>query len=170
MERAMATPKEITEKFWKSLHGDRTFMLGVDGAENGHFRPMTAILELEIGGPVWIFTSQDGAVTKAVRNMKKRAMAAYSAKGHDLFATIHGTIRLDMDREIIDKLWNPFIAAWFEEGKDDPKLALLRFDAERGEIWLNENSLWAGVKMLLSGSDPKEDYDDKVAKVRLGAR
>jgi general stress protein 26 len=170
MERAMATPKEITEKFWKSLHGDRTFMLGVDGAENGHFRPMTAILEHEIGGPVWIFASQDGAVTKAVRNMKKRAMAAYSAKGFDLFATIHGTIQLDMDREMIDKLWNPFIAAWFEEGKDDPKLALLRFDAERGEIWLNENSLWEGVKMLLSGSDPKEDYEDKVAKVRLGAR
>ncbi len=166
----MPSPQEITEKFWKSLHGDRTFMLGVDGAENGHFRPMTAILEHETGGPVWIFTAQDNAVTRAVRNMKKRAMAAYSAKGHDLFATIHGTIELDMDRGMIEKLWNPFIAAWFEGGKDDPKLALLRFDAERGEIWLNENSLWAGAKMLFGAGDPKEDYQDKVAKVRLGNR
>jgi general stress protein 26 len=166
----MADPKEITEKFWKSLHGDRTFMLGVDGAENGHFRPMTAITEHEHTGPVWIFTAQDNAVTRAVRNMKKRAMAAYSAKGHDLFATIHGTIQLDMDRAMIEKLWNPFVAAWFEEGKDDPKLALLRFDAERGEIWLNENSLWAGAKMLFGAGDPKEDYEEKVAKVRLGNR
>lgn len=165
----MSKEQELTEKFWKSLHSDRTFMLGVDGAENGHFRPMTAILEHEIGGPIWIFTSQDGAVTKAIRNMPKRAMAAYSAKGHDLFATIHGTIQLDMDREMIDKLWNPYIAAWFEEGKDDPNLALLRFDAQRGEIWLNENSLWAGVKMLF-GADPKEEYRDKVAKVALGNR
>jgi general stress protein 26 len=166
----MADPKEITEKFWKSLHGDRTFMLGVDGAENGHFRPMTAITEHEHTGPVWIFTAQDNAVTRAVRNMKKRAMAAYSAKGHDLFATIHGTIQLDMDRAMIEKLWNPFVAAWFEEGKDDPKLALLRFDAERGEIWLNENSLWADAKMLFGAGDPKEDYEEKVAKVRLGNR
>lgn len=166
----MPSPQEITEKFWKSLHRDRTFMLGVDGAENGHFRPMTAILEHETGGPVWIFTAQDNAVTRAVRNMKKSAMAAYSAKGHDLFATVHGTIQLDMDREMIEKLWNPFIAAWFEGGKNDPKLALLRFDAERGEIWLNENSLWAGAKMLFGAGDPKEDYQGKVAKVRLGNR
>jgi len=166
----MPSQKEITEKFWKSLRSDRTLMLGVDGAENGHFRPMTALLEHETGGPIWIFTSQDGAVVKALRNMQKRAMASYSAKGHDLFATLHGKIQLDMDRAMIDKLWNPFIAAWFEGGKDDPKLALLRFDAERGEIWLNENSLWAGVKMMLGAGDPKEDYKDKVAKVRLGAR
>jgi general stress protein 26 len=166
----MPTSKDITEKFWKSLHSDRTLMLGVEGAENGHFRPMTALLQHESGGPIWIFTSQDGAVVKALRNMKKRAMAAYSAKGHDLFATLHGTIRLDMDRATIGKLWNPFVAAWFEGGKDDPKLALLRFEAERGEIWLNENSLWAGVKMMLGAGDPKEDYKDKVAKVRLGAR
>lgn len=166
----MASEKEITEKFWKSLHVDRTFMLGVDGAENGHFRPMTAITEHEHTGPVWIFTAQDNAVTKAVRNMKKRAMAAYAAKDHGLFATIHGTIQLDMDREMIGKLWNPFIAAWYEEGKEDSKLALLRFDAQRGEIWLNENSLIAGVKMLFGAGDPKEEYEDKVAKVSLSGR
>jgi general stress protein 26 len=96
-------------------------------------------------------------------------MAAYSAKGYDLFATVHGTIALDMDREMIDKLWNPFVAAWFEGGKTDPKLALLRFDAERGEIWLNENSFVAGVKMLF-GADLKEEYQEKVAKVAMGGR
>ena len=31
--------------------------------------------------------------------------------------------------------WNGLVAAWFEGGKDDPKLALLRLDAERAEIW-----------------------------------
>ena len=67
---------------------------------------------------------------------------------------------------IIDRLWNPFVAAWYEGGKDDPKLALLRFDTEGAEIWLNENSLLAGVKMLF-GVDPKKDYQDKVANVDL---
>lgn len=42
--------------------------------------------------------------------------------------------------------------------------------AENGEIWLNENSLWAGVKMLPGAGDPKEDDEDKVAKARLGDR
>ena len=67
---------------------------------------------------------------------------------------------------MIERLWNPFVAAWYEGGKDDPKLVLLRLDAERAEIWLDGSRLVAGVKMLL-GVDPKKDYKDKVAEVRL---
>ena len=79
---------------------------------------------------------------------------------------MHGTLSLDSNRATIDKLWNRFVAAWFEGGKDDPKLALLRLDAERAEIWVDASSLVAGIKLLL-GVDPKKDYKDKVAKVAL---
>jgi general stress protein 26 len=75
-------------------------------------------------------------------------------------------VSIDNDRAAIDRLWNRFAAAWYEGGKDDTKLALLRFDAERAEIWLDASSLAAGIKMLL-GADPKEDYKDKVAEVNL---
>ena len=68
---------------------------------------------------------------------------------------------------MIDQLWNRFVAAWYPGGKDDPKLQLIRLDPEHAKVWLNENSLWAAVKLLL-GSDPKRDYKDKVADVRLG--
>ena len=66
---------------------------------------------------------------------------------------------------MIDRLWNPFIAAWFD-GKNDPKLVLLRFDPENAEVWLNESSMLAGVKMLF-GSDPREDHQDKTGEVDL---
>jgi general stress protein 26 len=95
-----------------------------------------------------------------------RAIATFSSKGHDLFATVQGSLHLDNDRRNIDRLWNRFVAAWFEGGKDDPKLALLRMDAEQAEIWLDGSSLVAGIKMLL-GVDPKESYKDQVAKVAL---
>ena len=51
-------------------------------------------------------------------------------------------------------------------GKDDPKLALLRLDAERAEIWLEGSSLIAGIKMLF-GSDPKQEFKENVAEVTL---
>ena len=68
---------------------------------------------------------------------------------------------------MIDRLWNKYIEAWYEGGKSDPKLRLLRLDAERAEIWENASSTVAGIKLML-GMDPKEDYKDKVAKVSLG--
>lgn len=75
-------------------------------------------------------------------------------------------MRQDNDRKVIDRLRNPFVAAWYT-GKDDSKLRLLRFHPGAAEILQNASSLLAGIKMLI-GIDPKSDYQDAVAKVRLG--
>ena len=159
----MTTPKDLESKFWKALKSDRTLMLGLDGVEQGHTRPMTAQFEND-QSPIWFFGGRDNTFVKALIP-GHRVVAAFSSKGHDLFASISGTLREDSDRAVIDRLWNPFIAAWYE-GKDDPNLVLLRLDATEAEVWLNENNLLAGVKMLF-GVDPKQDYSDKVAKVDL---
>ena len=159
----MSKQEELEHRFWKAIQSDRTVMLGVDGVEDGHSRPMTALVEGE-SGPIWFFTGMPNAVVDHLAQ-GRRAIAAFIAKGHDLFASIQGRLSVDDDRAVIDRLWNPFIAAWFE-GKDDPKLVLLRFDAEHAQVWLNESNLLAGVKLLF-GSDPKQDYQDKVADVDL---
>lgn len=161
----MTTPSEIEAKFWKSLKSDMTAMLGLSG-DSAHAQPMTAQLDEDLPGRVWFFTSSE---TDLLREMGERsdAFLHFASKDHELFAAIEGELVLDNDQDVIDRLWNPFVAAWFEGGKQDPKLRLLRFDPEDGRVWLNEHSLFAGVKMLL-GHDPKQDYKDNVADVRLG--
>ena len=163
----MPTPTELEAKFWKALGSDRTMMLGLDGVEEGHARPMTGLFEND-RAPIWFFTAKDNGLVEALSlDGGNRAIATFASKGHDLFANIHGRLSVDTDRAVIDRLWNPFVAAWFEQGKDDPRLTLLRLDAERAEIWLDGSSLVAGAKLLL-GVDPKKDYKDKVAEVSLG--
>jgi general stress protein 26 len=162
----MPSPQDIEAKFWKALKSDMTMMLGLDGVEDGHARPMTAQLDGE-RSPIWFFTSKDNAIAqKLAAGHGRRAIATFASKGHDIFATVHGTVSLDTDRTTVDKLWNRFVAAWFEGGKDDPKLTLLRLDAEQAEVWMDASSLVAGIKMLL-GVEPKQDYKDKVAQVSL---
>lgn len=159
----MPSESEITQKFWKHLKSDRTIMLGVESS--GEAQPMTAQIEGDEGGPIWFFTSTDTDLVQSI-GAGQSGVAYFTAKSHDLFAGLQGELSLSRDRAIIDRLWNPFVAAWYEGGKDDPKLQLIRFDPEHAHIWLNENSLFAGVKLLL-GSDPKKDYADKVADVPL---
>jgi general stress protein 26 len=162
----MADPAELEKKFWKALESDMTMMLGVVGGEDGHTRPMTAQLDGEERGPIWFFTATDNALVQRLATGESRAIATFVSKGHDLFATVHGTLRVDTNRAVVERLWNRFVAAWYEGGKDDPKLALLRLDPDEGEVWLNGSSLVAGVKML-AGVDPKKSYKDKVAHVNL---
>ena len=162
----MARERELEEKFWKTLKSDRTLMLGLAGVDEGHSQPMTAQLSDDgDGGPLWFFTSKDTDLVKAL-GRRHRAVAHFVSKDHDLFASLHGELAIDDDGATIERLWNRYVAAWFEGGKNDPKLQLLRLDPERAQIWLNENSLFAGVKLLL-GRDPKKEYKDKVAEVEL---
>ena len=163
----MSNEAELTTKLWKGLKSDMTVMLGLAGVEEGHSQPMTAQLDDDnaAGGTIWFFTATDTDLVKAM-GQRHRAIAHFASKGHDLFASLHGELVLDNDRATIDRLWNRFVAAWFPGGKDDPKLQLLRFEPEQGQVWLNEHSLVAGVKLLL-GRDPKAEYRDKVGEVRL---
>lgn len=167
----MTNETEIKEKFWKALKSDRTMFLGLAAGDDGHARPMTAQLDDEgqdsddYNGPIWFFTSTDNHLYQHVTT-GSRAMAHFTSKGHDVWATVHGSLSQSHDRAVIDRLWNRFVAAWYEGGKDDPKLALIRLDPEKAEIWIDASSIVAGMKMLL-GIDPKEDYKDKVAEVAL---
>lgn len=162
----MSNEQELVEKFWKALKSDMTVLLALPDADEGHSRPMTAQLDDQRDdSPIYFFASKDSDWVSLLAN-HSRAMLHFASKDHDVFASVHGELSIDQDRAMIDRLWNPFVAAWYEGGKDDPKLLLLRLDPEQAQIWLNENSLFAGVKVLL-GRDPKRDYRDKVAQVRL---
>ncbi len=165
----MAKEADIEAKFWKHLRSDMTVMLGLVGKEDGHAQPMTAQLDEDLGdsSPIWFFTSKDNGLVEAMGGSGGRSVFHFASKDHDLFACVHGELRKDDDAQMIAKLWNPYVAAWFKGGKEDPNLQLIRFSPEKAEIWLNENSLFAGMKMLL-GSDPKKEYKDKVATVPLG--
>ena len=161
----MSNETEIRDRFWKELKSERTIMLGLDGEPGGGMQPMTALIEEDDGGPLWIFTSKESDLAKAIGGGKP-AHASFTGKKHDLFANVAGRLSIDNSKTVIDRLWNPWVAAWFEGGRDDPKLCLLRFDAEHAKIWLNATPLGAAIEWLLR-RDPKESYKDKVAEVAL---
>jgi general stress protein 26 len=164
----MGKEAEIAGKFWKALRSDRTIMLGLTGVEDGHAQPMTAIIDREDdAGPIWIFSAKNVDLVKAL-GAGKPAVAQFVSKDHGLFATVQGTLTPHDDPAVVDRLWNHFVAAWYEGGKDDPQLQLLRFDPDHAQIWLNEHSLFAGIKLML-GRDPKAEYKDKVAEVKLAS-
>lgn len=163
----MTAPQELKAEFWKALKSDMTVMLGLADGSDGYLRPMTAMCE-DAGSTIWFFTSTDNGIAEALaRGAGSKALASFVSKGHDLFASFDGHIAVVDDQATIDRLWNPFVAAWYEGGKADPKLVLLRLEPGEATIWQNANSVFAGLKLLL-GIDPKTDLKDKVAQVSLG--
>jgi general stress protein 26 len=158
----MPSSSDIEARFWDALAEDGTMMLGLDGLEDGHVRPMTARFEEE-RGPIWFFTSTNNGVVEKL-GQGQRAIASFVSKKHEVLATLHGTLSRDNDRATIDRLWNSYVAAWYEGGKHDPTLVLLRLEAERAQIWLDGSGVLGAIKVVL-GLDPKKEFHDNVAKV-----
>jgi general stress protein 26 len=162
----MTSDAEIETKFWKALKADKTVMLGLAGVNGGHAQPMTAQLgDREGRGPIWFFTAKDVELVQAI-GTGGPAMVHFVAKGHELFASVEGELVLDNDPATIDGLWTPSAAAWYEHGKDDPKLQLIRFNPSTAQLWLDANSMFIGMTMLL-GANSKADVEETVAEVRL---
>ena len=173
--REEAPEVELKKLFWEELSDSPFVMLGLQDVEDSRTRPMTAQVDVpddgnkSDGGPIYFFASKSEHLVTAM-GQSHRAVATYAAKGHKLFAHIHGTLHLSNDRSVIDRLWNPIIASWYKDGKDDPDLALIRFDADSANIWKAETgaTLKAAAMKALFDVDPGKKHDkDNRADVTL---
>jgi general stress protein 26 len=158
--------EELKQLFWEELKDSPFVMIGLQGVEDSRTRPWTAQVnwqdekQLKEGGDIYFFGAKSEAIVKGLSE-NNRAVCTFESKGHKIFAHIHGTLELVEDRALVDKFWNPFIASWYKDGKDDPDLQLLRFDTTKAEIWKAEAGatlVAAALKML--GRDPGKDHQD----------
>ena len=129
------TPQEAEHEFWKHLKSSNTGMLGID-RPGYHSQPMTGFREEETG-TIWFFTRNDTDLVRDVAGGAD-AMFTYGSKDQEVWACFHGRLTVDQNRAVIDKHWNPIVAAWYPEGKDDPHLTLLRFDGDDGRVWVSK--------------------------------
>ena len=154
----MADRDELKKHMWKKMTDSPFVMIGLTGGGE-HSEPMTVQLDKDQVDTLWFFIGKDNRLAKG-----GAAMAQFVSKGHDFFACLSGTAKIDNDRGLIDKLWSNQAEAWFPGGKTDPNLALLRFDIADAELWETDMSLSGKLKMVFGGKI-KPDEAGSHAKV-----
>ncbi len=60
--------------------------------------------------------------------------------GQGLYADIDGTLTHSADREALDEVWTFVADSWFEGGKADPDVCLLRFTPRQAEVSVTTTS------------------------------
>jgi general stress protein 26 len=148
---------EVEQRLWKEIAKGRYGMLGLTNVTPAqHFQPMTAFAEPE-SGQIWFFTRNDTDLARATLN-GAAAMFVVQAKDQELQACIGGALRAVRDADRIDKYWGPMVAAWFPDGKDDPRLVMLRLDVADAQVWLSEQGplkfAFEIAKANLTGKEP----------------
>jgi len=156
----MADATDIKQRFWKELAASPFLMIGLTG-DDAHSVPMTAQLDADANSAIWFYTAKDNRLAPG-----GPAMAQFAAKGHDLFACVHGALSVENDPAVIDRYWSRQVEAWYPGGRDDPSLLMLRFDLDDAEIWLADLSL-KGLFKLVTGGDIRAEERSRHAEVAL---
>jgi general stress protein 26 len=123
----------VQTRLWDEIEKQQIGMLGAVGGASHPFQPMTAFLE-RADNRLWFFTYKDTELAEAAAGGVQAAFLFQD--GRHLYASIAGELRTDYDRERMNRFWNAAVAAWYPEGKDDPRLTLLRLDARDAEVWI----------------------------------
>lgn len=97
-------------------------------------RPL-AVQQREFDGDLWFFTEDPSPKTDQVRAHDQVNVALQAGHG---WLSISGRASVSKDPAMIDELWSTGAEAWFEQGREDPAVALLRVEAQTAEYWTSK--------------------------------
>lgn len=156
----MTSSNPMKDKMWRAMADSPFLMVSLMDSDD-HSLPMTAQLDADANGEFWFYTTVDNRIASG-----GTAMAQYVSKGHDLFACITGTLKHETDPAIIDKYWSNPVEAWYEEGRNDPALKMMRFELFDAEIWEASLDIKGKFKLATGRTiDPDETGDHTQVKL-----
>lgn len=111
-----------------------------------HACPMTTS-ETSLGAKeVWFIGDKQ---SEAVANIKNNPQVnlSYSCLQDKDYVSINGKAELIDDQDKLNELWSPVYNAFYEHGKEDPNVQLIKIVPHGAEYWRSGNSVINAVKM-----------------------
>lgn len=124
--------------------------------------------QVEFDGDLWFATSADSEKVAEIK-ANPRVNVAYASAGKNTYVSVSGEASIVADRAKIDELWSPAMKLFFPEGKDDPKLRLIRVRAESAEYWDGPGTAIGKALYLLVAAvsdDPGAMSDNETMQIR----
>lgn len=103
-------------------------------------RPMTLVQDA-YDGTLFFFSSHSDAKVFEIEH-DRDVCVSFSDPNSGVYVSLTGKGNVNTDSTVIDRYWSDDMAAWFEQGKEDPNLAMIEVKISKGEHWnVKENKL-----------------------------
>jgi general stress protein 26 len=137
-------PEDERELITKLVTGADTALLTTRAADGTlHARPL-AVLQKDFDGVVRFLVQHPSEKTLEIEADPTVNVSFASRQG---FLSIAGRASIARDDALVDELWSPTAEAWFPQGRDDPRIAVLEVAGDGAEYWARtEPGVFALVK------------------------
>jgi Uncharacterized stress protein (general stress protein 26) len=105
-------------------------------------RPMT-VQRVDDKGNLWFISAIDTHKDQEL-SQNPEVTLYFQSSEHSEYLEIHGRASVSQDKQKIDELWHPQFDAWFDGGKEDPRVSVIRVEPAEGHYWDSEHSGFSG--------------------------
>ena len=121
----------------------------ITGSKHLHAVPMST-QEVDDEGNIWFLFSSESDTYKHLQEEKTVCLLYADVRNYN-FLSIHGGTEIFGDKARIDKYWTKMMEGWFEGGKDDRHIRVLKVIPSEAHYWDNKtNKLVTFFKVAVS--------------------
>jgi general stress protein 26 len=115
-----------------------------------HVCPMQ-VQEVDEDGDLWFFSGSDSEHNGHLE-LDPQVQLFFSNPDADEYLTIHGVAHVLRDAEKVRDLWKPMVKEWFPEGREDPRLTLLRVEPLSAHCWKTRDGRPVSMDVIPAGA------------------
>ncbi len=124
-----------------------------------HAWPMTTS-ETSLGAKeIWFIGDKTSDVVKDIQDNPKIGLS-YASEDEKNYVSVSANAELSSDQAKLDELWSPVYNAFFEHGKEDPNVQLIKVVPHGVECWLSGSSTVNMFKMAAAALQDGKTAED----------
>lgn len=123
-------------------------------------RPMT-VQKVDKDGVIWFLSASDSHQNQEI-TADPRVSLLFQGSTYSDFLRLSGEVTILTDPSIIEDLWNPMLKTWFTEGKDDPRITVLKFVPDNGYYWDTKHNQMVAFAKQMIGAMIGKTLDDSI--------
>ncbi len=148
------------QKLWDLVEPLKTAMLVTSVDQVLQARPMQ-LVQSDFDGTFYFFTTVPSPKINEIQD-EDDVCLSFSCPKDEVYVSVSGQASLVRDQRLINELWNPMVAAWFPQGKDDPSVGLIQVRSYQAEYWEQKGGtltqLYKYAKATIMGKQPDAGY------------
>lgn len=136
-----------------------SMMSTVNNKGDLHAWPMTTIETSLAAREIWFIGDKNSDVVKDIQDNSNIGLT-YSSQDEKDYVSITGNAELVNDQDKLEALWSAMDNAFFEQGKEDPDVQLIKVVPKGAECWLSGNGAVNMFKMAAAAVQSGETAED----------
>jgi general stress protein 26 len=123
-------------------------------------RPM-ATQEVDDEGNIWFLSMKNSHKDREIKQ-DDQVQLVYADNASSTYMVVYGHADVFYDRQKVEELWNPLIKTWFNEGKDDPNISVIRVRPDDAYYWDTKNGRMVSFMKIVAGAVMGKETDDSI--------